>query len=152
MEQFSLKKYLENPSRKVVTRSGHNVRILSTGTNALDFTVTFEDEYAKIITMAYHRGTWSIDALSSKMTKFMSFNTTPNVNGEISITDTTYNNGYIVFSSRFLSVAIDPLLGIDCYTRVHFHGSWVYVQVCSDAAMLTPITTEVKMNVCYFET
>ena len=30
MEQFSLEKYLENPSRKVVTRSGHNVRILCT--------------------------------------------------------------------------------------------------------------------------
>lgn len=30
MKQFSLDKYLENPSRKVVTRSGHNVRILCT--------------------------------------------------------------------------------------------------------------------------
>ena len=30
MEQFSLEKHLENPSRKVVTRSGHNVRILCT--------------------------------------------------------------------------------------------------------------------------
>ena len=30
MEQFSLDKWLENPSRRVVTRSGHNVRILCT--------------------------------------------------------------------------------------------------------------------------
>ena len=30
MEQFSLKKYLENPSRKVVTRNGRNVRIKCT--------------------------------------------------------------------------------------------------------------------------
>lgn len=30
MEQFSLEEHLKNPSRKVVTRSGHNVRILCT--------------------------------------------------------------------------------------------------------------------------
>lgn len=30
MEQFSLEKWLQNKSRKVVTRSGHNVRILCT--------------------------------------------------------------------------------------------------------------------------
>ena len=30
MEQFSLEKYLANPSRKVVTRNGKNVRILCT--------------------------------------------------------------------------------------------------------------------------
>ena len=30
MEQFSLEKYLANPSRKVVTRCGYSVRILCT--------------------------------------------------------------------------------------------------------------------------
>ena len=30
MKQFSLEKYLANPSRKVVTRAGHSVRILCT--------------------------------------------------------------------------------------------------------------------------
>ena len=30
MEQFSLEKYLANPSRKVVTRNGRNVRIVCT--------------------------------------------------------------------------------------------------------------------------
>ena len=30
MKQFSLKEYLANPSRKVVTRDGKNVRILCT--------------------------------------------------------------------------------------------------------------------------
>ena len=30
MEQFSLEKYLANPSRKVVTRDGRNARIVST--------------------------------------------------------------------------------------------------------------------------
>lgn len=30
MKPFSLKEYLKNPSRKVVTRDGHNARIIST--------------------------------------------------------------------------------------------------------------------------
>ena len=30
MEQFSLEKYLENPSRKVITRDGRNARIICT--------------------------------------------------------------------------------------------------------------------------
>ena len=34
MEQFSLEKYLANPSRKVVTRSGHSVRIICTDRKA----------------------------------------------------------------------------------------------------------------------
>lgn len=38
MEQFSLKKYLENPNRKVVTRDGRSVRIICT--NRLDETYT----------------------------------------------------------------------------------------------------------------
>ena len=33
MEQFSLDKYLANPSRKVVTRDGKNVRIVCTDAN-----------------------------------------------------------------------------------------------------------------------
>ena len=33
MEQFSLEKYLANPSRKVVTRDGKNVRIVCTDAN-----------------------------------------------------------------------------------------------------------------------
>ena len=33
MEQFNLEKYLENPSRKVVTRKGYPVRILCTDRN-----------------------------------------------------------------------------------------------------------------------
>ena len=36
MEQFSLEKYLENPSRKVVTRDGRPVRILCTDAKAKD--------------------------------------------------------------------------------------------------------------------
>lgn len=33
MEQFSLEKYLENPSRKIVTRDGRSVRIICTDAN-----------------------------------------------------------------------------------------------------------------------
>ena len=39
MEQFSLDKYLENPSRKVVTRDGRNARIICTDRKDLDFPI-----------------------------------------------------------------------------------------------------------------
>ena len=39
MEQFSLEKYLANPSRKVVTRNGRNVRIVCTDKRDLNFPI-----------------------------------------------------------------------------------------------------------------
>ena len=39
MEQFSLEKYLANPSRKVVTRDGRNVRIICTDREDLNFPI-----------------------------------------------------------------------------------------------------------------
>ena len=39
MEQFSLEKYLANPSRKVVTRDGLNARIICTDRKDLDFPI-----------------------------------------------------------------------------------------------------------------
>ena len=39
MEQFSLEEYLANPSRKVVTRNGRNVRIVCTDKRDLDFPI-----------------------------------------------------------------------------------------------------------------
>ena len=39
MKQFSLEEYLKNPSRKVVTRDGRNVRILCTDREDLDFPI-----------------------------------------------------------------------------------------------------------------
>ena len=39
MEQFSLEKYLANPSRKVVTRDGINVRIVCTDRNSYNFPI-----------------------------------------------------------------------------------------------------------------
>ena len=39
MERFSLEKYLANPSRKVVTRNGRNVRIVCTDRRDLNFPI-----------------------------------------------------------------------------------------------------------------
>ena len=39
MEQFSLEKYLTNPSRKVVTRDGRNARIICTDRRDLNFPI-----------------------------------------------------------------------------------------------------------------
>ena len=39
MEQFSLEKYLANPSRKVVTRDGKSVRIICTDRRDLNFPI-----------------------------------------------------------------------------------------------------------------
>ena len=39
MEQFSLEKYLTNPSRKVVTRDGRSVRIICTDRRDLNFPI-----------------------------------------------------------------------------------------------------------------
>ena len=36
MKQFNLSEYLENPSRKIVTRDGHPVRIVCTNANIID--------------------------------------------------------------------------------------------------------------------
>ena len=39
MEQFSLEKYLADPSRKVVTRDGRNARIISTDMNSKNYPI-----------------------------------------------------------------------------------------------------------------
>ena len=39
MEQFSLEKYIANPSRKVVTRDGRNARIISTDMNSKNYPI-----------------------------------------------------------------------------------------------------------------
>ena len=39
MEQFSLEKYLANPSRKVVTRDGRNARVISTDMNSKNYPI-----------------------------------------------------------------------------------------------------------------
>ena len=39
MKQFSLKKYLKNPNRKVVTRDGHPVRIICTDHDNISYPI-----------------------------------------------------------------------------------------------------------------
>ena len=39
MEQFSLEKYLANPSRKVVTRNGRNARIICTDKKGFEYPI-----------------------------------------------------------------------------------------------------------------
>ena len=39
MEKFNLEEYLKNPSRKVVTRDGRNVRIVCTDRNINNFPI-----------------------------------------------------------------------------------------------------------------
>ena len=53
MEQFSLEKYLANPSRKVVTRDGRPVRILCTDRKDLDFPIIALIETSPGQEMAY---------------------------------------------------------------------------------------------------
>ena len=51
MEQFSLEKYLANPSRKVVTRAGHSVRIICTDRKA--FQVEQSRKVVGLVDMRY---------------------------------------------------------------------------------------------------
>ena len=50
MKQFNLEEYLKNPSRKVVTRDGRNVRIICTDKRGTNFPIVAlvecEDELA----------------------------------------------------------------------------------------------------------
>ena len=39
MEQFNLEKYLKNPSRKVITRNGRNVRIICTDKKGYEYPI-----------------------------------------------------------------------------------------------------------------
>ena len=53
MEQFSLEKYLANPSRKVVTRDGRNARIICTDRRDLNFPIIALIETSPGKEMAY---------------------------------------------------------------------------------------------------
>ena len=44
MEKFNLEKYLANPSRKVVTRNGRNVRIVCTDMKYKDYPILALEE------------------------------------------------------------------------------------------------------------
>lgn len=59
MEQFSLEKYLANPSRKVVTRNGRNVRIICTDKKGYEYPIValVENKFEEIeIAVCYTEG------------------------------------------------------------------------------------------------
>ena len=65
MEQFSLEKYLANPSRKVVTRDGKNVRIVCTDRNINNFPIVtliqlYNDSDEEVFTYTKD-GKWRVD-------------------------------------------------------------------------------------------
>ena len=45
MKQFNLSEYLENPSREIVTRDGHPVRIIGFNANIIDDGITYPNTY-----------------------------------------------------------------------------------------------------------
>ena len=57
MEQFSLEKYLANPSRKVVTRDGRRVRIICTDMNYQNYPIValvqISDKHTKEVINTY---------------------------------------------------------------------------------------------------
>lgn len=55
MKQFSLNEYLANPSRKVVTRDGHSVRIICTDANRFFPIVALIEEMVKKVYFAIYQ-------------------------------------------------------------------------------------------------
>ena len=68
MEQFSLEKYLANPSRKVVTRNGRNVRIVCTDMKYKDYPILaleeIPDDNSEYVYAFTKDGNYLIDNLS----------------------------------------------------------------------------------------
>ena len=68
MEQFSLEKYLANPSRKVVTRNGRNVRIVCTDMKYKDYPILaleeIPDDNSEYVYAFTKDGNYLIDDLS----------------------------------------------------------------------------------------
>ena len=71
MEQFNLEKYLANPSRKVVTRSGHSVRIICTDRKAFQAEPSrkviglVDMSYCEEAKIWYEKGNYYANSISS---------------------------------------------------------------------------------------
>ena len=102
MEQFSLEKYLANPSRKVVTRDGKNVRILCTdamGDYPLVALVEVLDGTAERADSFTSKGSYYIGEISNNDLFFAS----EKHEGWINIyrnEDEDYYKGMVIFSSK----------------------------------------------------
>ena len=98
MEQFSLEKYLANPSRRVVTRDGRNARIICTDMKSTTYPVValIEDGsgYEQLYTFSKN-GEYAVNE-SSRSDLFFK---TEKHEGWINIFDNTYP-GSMIFDSK----------------------------------------------------
>ena len=104
MEQFSLEKYLANPSRKVVTRDGRNARIISTtDMNSKNYPIAalvkLSDNTTEDVWTYTKDGKWRVD----ESTRHDLFFAPEKHEGWINIyrnEDEDYYKGMVIFSSK----------------------------------------------------
>ena len=72
MKQFSLEEYLKNPSKKIVTRDGRNVRIICTDKRGTDFPIVALVECEDKEETCYYtaKGYWNSCEIESKIDLF----------------------------------------------------------------------------------
>ena len=103
MEQFSLEKYLANPSRKVVTRTGRNVRIICTDKKGFDYPIValIENKLEGFEGVLYYTKNGEYIANESSMSDL--FFAPEKHEGWINIyrnEDEDYYKGMVIFSSK----------------------------------------------------
>ena len=103
MEQFSLEKYLANPSRKVVTRDGRNVRIICTDKKGYEYPIValIENKLEGFEGVLYYTKNGEYIANESSMSDL--FFAPEKHEGWINIyrnEDEDYYKGMIIFSSK----------------------------------------------------
>ena len=103
MEQFSLEKYLANPSRKVVTRDGRNVRIICTDKKGYEYPIValIENKLEGFEGVLYYTKDGEYIANESSMNDL--FFAPERHKGWINIyrnEDEDYYKGMVIFSSK----------------------------------------------------
>ena len=103
MEQFSLEKYLANPSRKVVTRDGRNVRIICTDKKGYEYPIValIENKLEGFEGVLYYTKNGEYIANESSMSDL--FFAPEKHEGWINIyrsEDEDYYKGMVIFSSK----------------------------------------------------
>ena len=103
MEQFSLEKYLANPSRKVVTRNGRNVRIICTDKKGYEYPIValIENKLEGFEGVLYYTKNGEYIANESSMSDL--FFAPEKHEGWINIyrsEDEDYYKGMVIFSSK----------------------------------------------------
>ena len=105
MEQFSLEKYLANPSRKVVTRNGRNVRIICTDKKGYEYPIValIENKLEGFESVLYYTKDGEFIANESSMSDLDLFFAPEKHEGWINIyrnEDEDYYKGMVIFSSK----------------------------------------------------